>query len=59
MSEIININEDWQLHSGAEVQAYVKKLLGDLDRGLADKIGCLRTYEPGRLRIPRRLQYLV
>ena len=41
MSEIININEDWQLHSGAEVQAYVKKLLGDLDRGLADKIGWL------------------
>lgn len=39
MSEIININEDWQLHSGGEVQAFVKKMLGDLDRGLASKIG--------------------
>ena len=39
MSEIINISEDWLRHSGGEVQAFIKKMLGDLDRGLASKIG--------------------
>lgn len=48
MAKIENISEDWQKHSGAEVQEFIKEQIRQLSTSIGSKFGDV-TYEGGRI----------